>query len=86
MAEEAGLAHYFPETIYLGEFYGRPFYVQQKADCDEDQVTSDWYERLRDRYDEDGEEYDPDCLWDEIDCMDDDEKAFLSFHDRAQRF
>ena len=78
-AEEAGLAHYFPETIYLGEFGGRAFYIQAECDCDEDQVTSDWYERLRDGYDEDGEEYDPDCLWAEIDGMDDDQKAFLMF-------
>lgn len=81
MAEEAGLAHYFPETIYLGEFYGRPFYVQQEADCDEDQVTSDWYERLRDQYDEDGEEYDLDGLWDELDCMETEDKARLCFGD-----
>ena len=80
-AEEAGFAQYFPETIYLGEFGGRAFYVQAECDCDEDQVTSDWYERLRDGYEEDGEEYDPDRLWDEIDGMDDDEKAFLMFRD-----
>ena len=82
-AEEAGLARYFPKTVYLGEFCGRAFYVQQKADCDEDQVTSDWYERLRDRYDEDGEEYDPDCLWDELDDMEADSKARLCFGDEA---
>ena len=82
-AEEAGLAQYFPKTFYLGEFYGRPFYIQQKADCDEDQVTSDWYERLRDQYDEEGAEYDPDCLWDEIDCMEAEDKARLCFGDEA---
>ena len=81
MAEEAGLARYFPETVYLGEFYGRPFYVQQEADCDEDQVTSDWYERLRDQYDEDEEEYDVDTLWCEIDNMDSLDKAMLVFGD-----
>ena len=32
-------------------------------------------------YDEDGEEYDPSCLWDEIYEMDDDQKAFLMFRD-----
>ena len=80
-AKEAGFTQYLPETIYLGEFCGRAFYVQQRADCNEDQVSSDWYERLRDKYDEDGEEYDPDCLWDEIDQMDDDERAMLMFGD-----
>ena len=82
-AEEAGFAHYFPETIYLGEFGGRAFYIQAECDCDEDQVTSDWYERLRDGYDEDGEEYDPERLWDEVYNLDDDEKAFLMFRDSA---
>lgn len=80
-AEEAGLAQYFPKTLYLGEFYGRPFYIQQEADCDEDQVTSDWYERLRDQYDEDGEEYDIDSLWCEIDDMDSLDKVMLVFGD-----
>lgn len=82
-AEEAGFAHYFPETEYLGEFGGRAFYIQQEAQCDEDQVTSDWYERLRDQYDEEGAEYDPDCLWDEIDCMEAEDKARLCFGDEA---
>jgi hypothetical protein len=81
MAEEAGLAHYFPETIYLGEFYGRPFYVQQEADCDEIQVTSDWCERLRDRYEEDEKEYDVENLWCEIDDMDSLDRAMLVFCD-----
>ena len=82
-AEEAGLEYYFPKTVYLGECCGRAFYAQQKADCDENQVTSDWYERLRDRYDEDGEEYDPDYLWDELDCMEAEDKARLCFGDEA---
>ena len=30
-------------------------------------------------YDEEGEEYDCDLLWDEIQCMDDDQRAFLTF-------
>ena len=82
-AEEAGFARYFPETILLGEFGGRAFYIQAECDCDEEQVTSDWYERLRDGYDEDGEEYDCDLLWDEVYDLDDDEKAFLMFQNRA---
>ena len=82
-AVEAGLAYYFPKTIYLGEFGGRAFYVQEYAECSEEAVSSDWYERLRDQYDEDGEDYDSDTLWDTINCMDDEEKAFLSFRDSA---
>lgn len=80
-AKERGLQRYFPETYYLGEFGGQSYFIQQMADCDEDQVTSDWYEKLRDSYDEGEEEYDVDRLWAEIDNMDDDEKAFLMFQD-----
>lgn len=79
---EAGLGRYFPETWCLGTFGGQVFYIQQRCDCDEGQVSSDWYERLRDEYDEEGTEYDVDCLWDEIDAMDDYEKAMLMFQDR----
>ena len=80
-AEEAGLARYFPKTLYLGKFYGRPFYIQQEAQCDKDQITSDWYERLRDQYDEDGEEYDDDAIWYDIDNMQTEDKAMLCFGD-----
>ena len=83
IAREAGFAEYFPETVYLGKFDGHEFYVQEMADCDENQVSSEWYERLRDDYEEDGESYDSDYLWDEIYDMDDDAKAFLCFHDAA---
>lgn len=81
-AKEAGLEYYFPATFFLGEFGGRPFYVQEMVECDECQVSSDWYERLRDEYDEIGEEYDCDSLWDAIYNMDDDERANLSFHNQ----
>ena len=82
LAEEAGLGYYFPETVFLGEFGGECYYVQQYAECSEDAVSSEWYERLRDQYDEDGEEYDCDSLWNEIYDMDDDQKAMLMFGDQ----
>lgn len=81
LAEEAGLAIYFPVMIYLGEFAGVPFYLQQMAECYEDQVASDWYERLRDSYEENEEEYSDNDLWNEIDSMTDDDRAYLTFHD-----
>lgn len=80
-AEEAGLQCYFPRTEYLGEFDGQPFYIQHKADCDEFEVSSDWRERLRERYTRDGEEFDEEGLWDEVDYMDDYERIMLSFND-----
>ena len=81
LAEEAGLAFYFPKMVYLGKFAEVPFYLQQMAECYEDQVTSDWYDRLYDLYEESEEEYDNSDLWDEIYNMDDDAKVYLSFHD-----
>ncbi len=82
-AEEEGFAAYFPKTVYLGEFGGRPFYAQEMAECNEDEITSEWYDRLRDRYDEDGEEYDCDRLWDEVYAMEDEERAYITFGDEA---
>ena len=83
LAEEAGLGYYFPETVFLGEFGGECYYVQQYADCDETEVTSEWYDRLRNQYDEDGEEYDCDSLWNEIYDMEDDQKIMLMFGDQG---
>ena len=80
-AKEEGLEYYFPKTEFLGTFNGRAFYVQEYADCDENQVTSEWYERVSDRFEELGEDYDSDTVWCEIDCLDDWEKAQLCFHD-----
>ena len=81
LAKEAGLAHYFPKTEFLGEFCGRAFYVQEYAECDESQVTSDWYEQISSSFEEVDEEYDSDTIWDEIDCLNDWERADLCFHD-----
>ena len=82
-AEEAGFGYYFPETVFLGEFGGQCFYVQQYAECCEDEVTSEWYDRLRDQCEEDGEEYDCDSLWNMVYDLADEEKAMLMFHDPA---
>ena len=80
-AKEEGLECYFPKTEFLGTFNGRAFYVQEYADCDENQVTSEWYEYVSDRFEELGEDYDDDAVWYEIDWLDDLGKARLCFHD-----
>ena len=75
MAEEEGLSQYFPTTVYLGTFGGRPFYLQEYAECEEARISSEWYDRLSEEYD--------DCedIWNAIECMDDDERADLTFGD-----
>lgn len=81
LAEEAGLAHYFPATVYLGEFGGCRFYAQQWCECDENIVSSEWYSRIRDRFEEDGVDYDDDDIWNEIEYLDDFERVDLLFND-----
>lgn len=81
LAEEAGLNSYFPETVYIGEFGGRAFYAQRMCECDEDQISSEWFECLCDQYYERGEDYDSDTVWEEVDALEDDEKVNLFFGD-----
>ena len=52
MAEEEGLSQYFPTTVYLGIFGGRPFYLQEYAECEEARISSEWYDRLSEEYDD----------------------------------
>lgn len=80
-AKENGLGYYFPETVFLGEYNGWSFYVQELADCSDEAITSDWYDRLRDRYDEDGEEYEEEDLWYAVENLDDKERVNLFFCD-----
>lgn len=77
-AKEAGLAKYFAAVELLAEVRGITFYAQQKIECDED-ADSDIYNSLRERYESDGEDPDPDDLWDEVDDMGDWERVELLF-------
>ena len=80
-AIDCGLERYFPETHFIGEFGGQEYFVQFAADCDEERVTSDWFERLSDSYLDNGEEVDSDRIWNEIDDLDSEDKARLVFGD-----
>ena len=82
-AEEEGFSHYLPETVYLCERAGKVFYLQQEALCEEESITSDWYERLRETYEENECEYDEDDLYCELDSLEDKERVMLSFNDLA---
>lgn len=78
-AKEAGLEKYFPETIFLGEFCGRAFYIQERATCVESLVSHEWHSRLCQEHDLYGEEYSEDEVWDELDELDDESICMLSF-------
>lgn len=82
-AEEAGFSHYLPETVYLCERAGKVFYLQQEALCQKEDITSDWYERLRETYEEEKLEYDEDDLYCDVDNLEDEERVMLSFNDWA---
>lgn len=83
LAEKASLTEFFPTTVYLGDFCGRAFYIQEEAECDEDVISSSWLDCLLSRYEKIGEDYDCENLWDEIDAMDDEEKAYLTFENHS---
>lgn len=82
-AVKSNLERYFPKTFFLGNFGGRAFYVQELAECDENEVFSSWYNRLEDIYTRDETEYSPDDLCTEIDCLSDLERIELMFDDPA---
>ena len=83
-AIENGLGEYFPMMAYLGEFGGCCFYLQELADCCEEQITSNWYENLIALNDETGEyEYyvNNDMVWDLVYDLCDYERLNLLFGD-----
>ena len=80
-AVEQGLSYYFPHTEFLCEIMGIKFYIQQAAECDEDTVTSDWYDKLLVWHEENGDDLDNDRIWDEVYEMEDVEKIELMFGD-----
>lgn len=80
-AVEEDLAHYFPETVFIGEFGGHAFYAQRECECNEDSISREWYDSLCDRYYDRGEEYDCDSIWSEVDNLEDDERVELLFGD-----
>ena len=59
-AVEKGLEKFFPYTDYLGYFNGINFYVQECALCDNEAVSSIWYEELRENYESEEEDEDED--------------------------
>ena len=82
LAEERGLAYYFAATEYLGEFEGVHFYAQEYVNCDEG-VDSEIYNSLRARYKSSDNDVDDDCLWDEVEELDAEERVELLYNDDA---
>lgn len=93
-AVEEKLEGYFPFTDFLCEKEGFSFFIQERAECNEDteeEVSSCWYESAREELIWDGE--DPQGEWfmdrvcDLVDDYDDLEKANIIFgNDKLTRF
>lgn len=80
-AVEANLAYYFPFTDFLCESNGIEFFIQERAECDEEVVTSDWCDKLAIHYEENDIDFNPDYIWDEVYDMEDYDKIDLMFND-----
>ena len=81
-AKKAGLSHYFATTEFIAEVGGVRFYAQEKVYVDEE-VDGFVYDTLKQEYERDGSNYDPDGLWDEIDSMDGYSKVMYVYDDSA---
>lgn len=78
LAKQEGFAEYFPETFFLGDFENVSFYVQELTDCNEEAITSEWFESIRN---EQHEECDEEDAWDAVDNLSDEEAIMITFHD-----
>ena len=77
------LGWYFPFTDFLCEFEGVEFYIQERAECYEDAITSNWYDMMLAWHEEMGHDLDSIDIWDEVYDLEDTEKIELMFGDMA---
>lgn len=77
-AVEAGLARYFAETRFVCEIDGVTFIIQEKCICDEDAVYDSLgrYVRINCGCEEQD-------VWDEVECICDEGRAYEMFEDAA---
>lgn len=84
-AVDQDLEGFFPCTDLLGEYYGITFYIQERAECCEEEISSIWYENLKESYepwDEDEDEDDMnDHIWDMIYDLEDEERSYMVYND-----
>jgi hypothetical protein len=85
-AKENGFEEYFPYTDFLCEYEEVSFFIQEKAVCSEDDITSGWYHSMREVMEADCDEDDDDFnsrIWDAVYDMDDIQRADFTFCDEA---
>lgn len=82
-AVAAGLARYFAETHFVCEIDGVTFVIQEKCDCDESMVYGSLGRYVRSTYERECSEYTEDTIWDEVECLCDEGRAYEMFEDAA---
>lgn len=81
-AVDAGLDYFFPYTDFLGEINGVKFFIQERAECDNEAISSIWYDNLREDYvseEDEDEDIINEKIWDMIYDLEDDQRALYCF-------
>jgi hypothetical protein len=82
-AVAAGLARYFAETHFVCEIDGVTFVIQEKCDCDESMVYDSLGHYVRSTYERECSEYNEDTIWDEVECLCEEGRAYEMCEDAA---
>lgn len=80
-AVAAGLARYFAETHFVCEIDGVTFVIQEKCDCDGSMVYDSLGRYVRSTYERECSEYTEDTIWDEVECLCEEGRAYEMFED-----
>ena len=82
-AVEEGLAHHFAETRFITQVDCVSFVIQEKCDCDESMVYDSLGRYVRSTYERECSEYNEDTIWDEVECICEEGRAYEMFEDAA---
>lgn len=79
LAKQAGLEHYFAETRMVRRVGKTVFTVQEKCECDCDEVSGRVFDSLKRRYANRGEKIEEDQLWGEVEDVCEDGEVYIIF-------
>ena len=87
-AEEKGLGDFFAATYHLCDRGDISFFIQERAENDEDVISDSFYNYESKIYHENADEdeaededYASSCISDAVDCMDDEDRIYAIFDD-----
>lgn len=81
-AVKLGLDYFFPYTDFLGEINGVKFFIQEYAVCDNEAISSIWYNTLREDYvseEDEGEDIINEKIWEMIYDLEDEQRVLYCF-------